>query len=49
MLHIVQRFRRAGAARRLFEEARYAADLFSHPAFRAMSARERADLPRPRR
>ena len=42
------RFRRADATRQLFEEARYAADPLSHPALKAMSARELADIPFPR-
>ena len=42
------RFRRADATRQLFEEARYAADPLSHPAIKAMSARELADMPFPR-
>ncbi len=42
------RFRRAGVARQLFAEARFAADPLSHPALKAMSARELADIPFPR-
>jgi hypothetical protein len=42
---IVSRYRRARASRRLFTEARYAADPLSHPAFRNMSQRELADIP----
>ncbi len=42
---ILNRFRRAGASRRLFAEARFAADPLSHPAFKAMSPRELADIP----
>lgn len=42
------RFRRADATRELFAEARYVADPLSHPALKAMSARELADMPFPR-
>jgi hypothetical protein len=42
------RIRRAGAARSLFEEGRRAHDPLSHPALKAMSARELADIPFPR-
>jgi hypothetical protein len=42
---ILNRYRRAGASRRLFTEARYVADPLSHPALRGMSQRELADLP----
>ena len=42
------RFRRAGVARQLFAEARYAGDPLSHPVLKAMSARELADMPFPR-
>jgi hypothetical protein len=43
-----RRFRRAGAARDLFAEARYARDPLAHPALKAMTARELADMPFPR-
>ena len=48
---MLNRYRRAGASRRLFAEARLIADPLSHPALQAMSARELADIPfgRPRR
>jgi hypothetical protein len=42
------RFRRAGATHDLFAEARYATDPLSHPALKAMTARELADMPFPR-
>jgi hypothetical protein len=42
---IINRYRRAGASRRLFTEARYISDPLSHPALRGMSQRELADLP----
>lgn len=42
------RFRRAGAARQLFAEARIARDPLAHPALKAMTARELADIPFPR-
>ena len=42
-----RRFRRADATRQLFDEARFAADPLSHPALKAMSARELADIPFP--
>ena len=42
---IMNRYRRAGASRRLFTEARYISDPLSHPAFRDMSPRELADIP----
>ena len=42
------RLRRADATRDPFAEARYAADPLDHPAIRAMSARELADIPFPR-
>ena len=41
------RLRRGDAIRQLFEESRYAADPLSHPALKAMSARELADIPFP--
>jgi hypothetical protein len=44
-----RRLRRADATRLLFAEARIASDPLSHPAIRAMSARELADIPFPRR
>jgi hypothetical protein len=46
--NLITRYRRAGASRNLFalvDEARRADDPLSHPALRAMSARELADLP----
>jgi len=42
---LLTRYRRAGASRRLFTEARYISDPLSHPVLRAMSQRELADLP----
>ncbi len=39
------RLRRAGAARRLFADARAATDPLGHPTLRAMTARELADIP----
>lgn len=42
------RLRRAGAARQLFADARYAADPLDHPVLKAMTARELADVPFPR-
>jgi hypothetical protein len=42
------RFRRSAATRDLFTEARTAGDPLDHPALRAMSARELADIPFPR-
>lgn len=42
------RLRRAGAARQLFADARYAADPLDHPVLKAMTARELADIPFPR-
>ena len=42
---LLARYRRAGASHRLFAEARYVSDPLSHPALRAMSPRELADLP----
>ena len=42
---LLARYRRAGASRRLFTEARYLSDPLSHPVLRAMSQRELADLP----
>ncbi len=40
--------RRAAATRQLFAEARTVRDPLSHPALRAMNARELADIPFPR-
>ncbi len=45
---VLHRLRRAGVSRRLFAEARYISDPYSHPELRAMSQRELADLPRAR-
>jgi hypothetical protein len=42
------RFRRSAAARDLFAGARCVADPLDHPAIRAMSERELADIPFPR-
>ncbi len=42
------RLRHAEATRQLFAEAGYAADPLSHPALKAMSAAELADIPFPR-
>ena len=42
------RFRRAGASRQLFADARIAHDPLDHPVLKAMSARELADIPFPR-
>lgn len=42
------RLRRAGATRDLFAEARCVHDPLDHPALKAMSARELADIPFPR-
>lgn len=42
------RIRRSEATRQLFAEARIVRDPLSHPALRAMSARELADIPFPR-
>ena len=49
MLNIFwRRFRRAGAVSLLFEEVHRAHDPLAHPALKAMTARELADIPFPR-
>lgn len=42
------RIRHSEATRQLFAEARYVRDPLTHPALKAMSARELADIPFPR-